>query len=170
MGTLMKEVKKLNLRQKGAALFLTLIFSLIGLILVGGLYLAYQRMLGIVFPIKTYVTLREAVAGTVELIASYIDKDYFKDIGQGCPAPLTQSGNFCCNSEIKFRLIGEQGTFIANATICLVGIAQAGFGISPVVELDPASKVSQPYIYSIIVRAYGPRGTTSTIESVYQSR
>ena len=158
-------------RQKGVSLFLTLIFSLIGLILVGGLYLAYQRMYGLIFPIKTYATLREAASGTVELIASYIDKDYFKGLERGnCPNPLQPGDTLCCNGEIKFHLTEERGLFVANATICLIGIAQAGFGLSPVVEIDPAIKASQPYVYSIIVRAFGPRGTVSVVESVYQSR
>jgi len=163
--------KKLETKQRGAALLLTLVLSLIGLILVGGLYLAYQRLLGIVFPIKTYATLREAASGTVELIAAYIDTDYFREMERGeCPNPLTRAGNLCCSGEIKFRLIGEDGMFIAKSAVCLVGIGQAGFGISPVAELDPAIKASQPYIYSIIVKSYGPRGTSSTVESLYQSR
>ncbi len=160
-----------NCRQQGVALFLTVILSLIGLILVGGLFIAYQRMLGMVFPIKTYATLREAASGTVELIASYVDKDYFEKMGRGeCPPSLTKVDNFCCQGIIRFHLIGEPGDFVANSTVCIVGIVQAGYGISPVVELDPGLKGSQPYLYSIIVRATGPRGTLAIVESLYASK
>ncbi len=159
--------------QKGVALFLTIILSLLGLILLAGLYYAYQRVTGILFPIKSYATVREAAVGTVELIASYVDREYFKSMERReCPKPLSLSNDTlnCCRGEIRFRLAGENLIFSSYATICLIGVAQAGFSMSPVVELDPSVKITQPYIYAITVKAIGPRGTTSMIESIYQSR
>ncbi|MGB9762107.1 MAG: hypothetical protein ACP5KO_06990 [Caldimicrobium sp.] len=158
-------------RNSGQALFLTIIFSLLGLLLIGGLYLAYERAIKIVFPIRTYTTLREAASGTVQMLAKYIDEcPENAKLTFECPQGLgSPDERYCRSGIIKFRLIEYKDVFVANATICpLYQALFPGESAEAVVSTDPNIQFSRKLVYSIIVKAYGPYGTTSTIEAVYQ--
>lgn len=161
-------------RNIGQVLFLTIIFSLVGLIISAGLYYAYERFFRGFFPIKTYTTIREAVAGTVQIIASYIDQcpEDAKSRLE-CPKGLSEPDEKNCrNGIIRFRLVNERDTFPANATVCLLypGNPKGG-STESVVGIDiPGARSVKNLIYSITVTAYGPYGVTSTVEAVYQAQ
>lgn len=103
-------------RERGSALFMSIMFTFIGLILVAGIYFAYHRSIMVIFPVRTYSTLREGVSGTIHLVARYIDKGYFSDIVPwGCPPGTTLLQNIpaliCCETTIKIKLIGYTEPF-----------------------------------------------------------
>ncbi len=174
-------MKRSSKRVKGSVLFLTLILSLIGLILISGLFMAYYRMLKVIFPVRIYSNVREAASGTVTLLASYVDKGTFSRIDQEeCPSgtkDITQdmsnsSAVRCCQAEIKFRLVGYTDVFPAKATVCLLGISSlAGYSASPVVGGGGMTLRlncdNTPCLYSITTTAFGPQGTSSYVESLY---
>ncbi|MCS7199088.1 MAG: hypothetical protein N2327_00355 [Caldimicrobium sp.] len=136
----------LNYKKKtrGSVLFVAIVFSLMGLILIAGLFMAYQRTFRVIFPIKTYTTVREAVSGTTLLLASYIDNRYFEDLILGQ----------CRNGSIKYRLTGVTNFFEAHWKVCLV---------SANLQQNP-----RIYIYSLTTNSSGPRGVFSSIEALYR--
>lgn len=164
-------------KKQGSVLFLVLILSLIGGILISGLFMAYYRMTKIIFPVRTYSTLREAAAGTVTLLASYIDQKYFSRIDQdSCPRGTEEVGNSsairCCKAKIEFKLVGYPNTFPAESMVCLLSLtSQTGYSALPVVGgggmTISANCDNYPCVYSITSHAYGPQGITSYVETVY---
>ncbi len=164
-------------KKEGSVLFLVLILSLIGAILMAGLYVAYQRALGTFFPIRIYSNLREASSGTVTLLASYVDRKLFSRIDtEGCPSGMEEKTNAtavrCCTTTIKFKLVGYMETFPAEAELCLLSLViPPGFSHPSVVGgFQQALAINcdnYPCQYGITVKAYGPRGVTSYVETVY---
>jgi hypothetical protein len=160
-------MKRRSEKVKGSALFLTLILSLIGLMLISGLFMAYYRMLKVIFPIRIYSNIREAASGTVMLLASFVDKGDFSGIDQDdCPIGTKEvngtSADLCCQAEIKFKLVGYTEVFIANTTVCLLARSNL-----PGDRADPVTGGGNKYFYSITTTAFGPQGTSSYVESLY---
>ncbi len=164
-------------KNQGSVLLLSLILSLIGLILISGLFTAYYRMIKIVFPIRVYSTVREAASGTVTLLATYIDNKYFSRIDQAdCPRGTVEISNAsairCCKANIRFKLTNYTETFTAEGMVCLISLASAsGFSALPVIGGGgmtlPYNCDNYPCVYSITSTAYGPQGVSAYVEAVY---
>uniref|UniRef100_A0A832GRU7 Uncharacterized protein n=1 Tax=Caldimicrobium thiodismutans TaxID=1653476 RepID=A0A832GRU7_9BACT len=174
-------------RTRGSILFMGIILAFIGMVILAGLYFHYVKSLHIIFPVKTYATLRDAAVGTVHMVTHYIDNGYFRTIDNDpCPPGTTNvnatdenatlaSAIRCCETSINFRLVGYSETFPADTVVCLLGTQphiSAGSSPDPVVKGGgPSGSESKPkkYIYSIATNAKGPRGTLSYVEAVYES-
>jgi hypothetical protein len=161
-------------RERGSALFISIMFAFIGLILVAGIYFAYHRSLMVIFPVRTYSNLREGVTGTIHLVARYIDKGNFSDICLNCPPGLTPVSNAsainCCETYIKIKLIGYPGTFPVKTQICCMGSVQTpGNSTKPVVEKDSGEKSIQTLLFAINAEGRGPQGASVFIESLYET-
>lgn len=166
-------------RKRGSALFIAIMFSLIGLVLVSGLYYAYRRSLMVIFPVRTYSNIREGVAGTVQLIASYINKKYFSKIDQNpCPPGTIEVSNAtairCCLADIKIRIVGyENQLFPVKTQVCLLGQSffAPGYSAQPVVGGGLGIKMDCdifPCIYAINAEGRGPQGVSAFLETLYE--
>ncbi|MEZ0343769.1 MAG: hypothetical protein ABWJ99_03045 [Caldimicrobium sp.] len=162
-------------KKKGSALFIAIIFSLIGLIVLAGLYYAYYRSLMVIFPIRTYSDIREGVIGTVNLIATYVDKRYFSKIDQqDCPPGTENLPNAtairCCKAEIKIRLIGYNELFPVHSEVCLMGFSfySVGYSAQPAGQGIKVDCDNYPCIYAIKAEGRGPQGISAFLETLYE--
>lgn len=157
-------------RKRGSVLFVAIMFSFIGLLMIAGLVAVWYRLTHIFFPVKTYASVREAAAGGIKLIASYIDHEFFVDLEKGrCPSGLELTNNgTCCKVNLKYRLLGSGKEYLNPIFVCLLGYqAQPGAEITGVTYTPQAAKLGLNFIYGLNSTAYGPNNVTAYIEAVY---
>ncbi len=122
-----EERTKFKQKKRGSALFVTIMLSFVGLIIMAGLMSLWQRYTRLVSPIKTYSTLREAAAGGLQLIASYIENGNFDNMryGECPPGTISLNGNCpglqCCQVQLKFKLFGNNTLHTNTVNIVLLG-------------------------------------------------
>jgi hypothetical protein len=157
-------------KERGSALFTAIMFSFIGLLIIAGLVAVWYRLTHILFPVKTYTSVREASAGGIKLLASYVDQGYFSELEKGnCPPGTSPTANgTCCLVNLKYKLLGESKEYINPITICLLGYQpQPGFEITGVAYTSQAARLGLNYIYGFNSTAYGPNNVTAYVEAVY---
>lgn len=162
--------KSLFIRKKGSALFVAIMFSFIGLLVIAGLVTIWYRLTHILFPVRTYTSVREAASGGIKLLATYVDQGYFSDINLGkCPAGTQPISNgTCCIVNLKYKLLGDSKEYLNPVTICTLGYqAQPGFEITGVAYTSQAARLGLNFVYGFNSTAYGPNNVTAYVEAVY---
>lgn len=157
-------------RNKGSALFVALMFSFIGLLVIAGLVAVWYRLTHVLFPVKTYTSVREAASGGVKLLASYIDQGFFSDLEKGrCPAGLQSTNNgTCCLVNLKYRLLGSEREYSNPVYVCILGYqTQPGMEITGVAYTPQAARFGLNFVYGLNSTAYGPNSVTAYVEAVY---
>ncbi len=162
-------------RTKGNVLFIALIFAFLALLIIAGLVAFWYRYTHTIFPIKVYTNIKQAAAGSVEMVATYIDTGFFKDMELGkCPSgttPVNATGTSavqCCKMVFKYKLLGSDKTFDNPVQVCLLGYKpQPGFSLTGVAYTPPSVKFGLNLLYGISSIAYGPQNATACIEAVY---
>jgi len=155
-------------KQKGSALFVAIMFSFIGLLIIAGLVAVWYRLTHVIFPVKTYSSVREAAAGGVKLLASYIDvctKDLL-DYGECQPVfqnenQVPNDGNQSCwgINNLKFKLLGSDREYPNPIVICFL-----------VRERAPGFSGGEQFIFwGMNSTAIGPNNVTAYVEAVYRT-
>lgn len=159
-------------RQKGASLFIAIMLSFIGLLIIGGLITAWYRLTHIIFPIKTYSSVKEAAGGGIKLLSTYIDQGVFSEMERGnCPQGTSLIGNNtlpCCQVNLKYKLLGGTREYANPIAICFLGyVPQPGYEITGVAYTSQPAKFGKNFIYGFNSTAYGPNNITAYVEAVY---
>ncbi len=166
-----EEKTKFKQKMKGSALFVIVMLSFVGLIIIAGLVSLWERYTRLVFPIRTYSSLREAAGGGLQLIASYIENGNFDNMRYGeCPPgtispSVTCPGLHCCQVQLKFKLFGNNTLHTNTVNIVLLGSTYSvgsplsgspnnliyGMNSTAVAELSDGSRLSA-YIEATYLR------------------
>ncbi len=150
---------------RGVALISVLVMSIMIAIVIGGLYYILTRTMLTGERVRVYTSTREAAAGGVNYAVLQIKSGLFDAMDQlGCPTGWIFDGDYCCTSNINYRLSGTTQTFTNTITICLKGyVPLPGEVITGVAYSRPY----RGYIYLIISEADGPQGSKSRVEAVW---
>jgi len=157
-------------KQKGSALFVAIMFSFIGLLIIAGLVAVWYRLTHIIFPVKTYSSVREAAAGGVKLLSAYVDLGYFLDIQSSCPSELNSNRTslpnlpYCCKSDVPFKLVYSNNTFYNHVTICLLRPPEPAPGYP---TGGTTSNIPLLFLYGFNSTAIGLQNETAHVEAVY---
>lgn len=150
---------------RGVALISVLVMGIMIAIVIGGLYYILTRTMLTGERVRVYTSAREAAVGGVNYAVLQIKSGLFDAMDQlGCPTGWISAGDYCCTSNINYRLSGTTQTFTNRITICLRGyVPPPGEVITAVADTKPIGG----YIYLIVSEADGPQGSKSRVEAVW---
>jgi type II secretory pathway pseudopilin PulG len=153
---------------KGVALISVLVMGIMIALVIGGLYYILTRTMLTTERVRVYTSTREAAVGGVSYAVLQIKSGLFDAMDQlGCPTGWTSDGDYCCTSNLNYRLSGTTQNFTNKITICLRGYAPPpGEALTGVAYSRPQPG-GRGYIYSIISDADGPQGSRSRVEAVW---
>jgi hypothetical protein len=153
---------------KGVALISVLVTGIMIALVIGGLYYILTRTMLTTERVRVYTSTREAAVGGVNYAVLQIKSGLFDAMDQlGCPTGWTSDGDYCCTSNLNYRLSGTTQNFTNKITICLRGYAPpSGEALTGVAYSRPQPG-GRGYIYSIISDADGPQGSRSRVEAVW---
>ncbi|MFN3406909.1 MAG: hypothetical protein ACK40E_04180 [Caldimicrobium sp.] len=160
-------------KKKGSALFVALMLSFIGLILIGGIAALWLRFHHITFPIRTYSSVREAAAGGIDLVRKLLDNGKFDITTCSTPCPDVTNSTYTCMIIINYRLLGSNT--LHNNTVCVSFLGQIhlpGFAVTGVAYGGSGSLGShggELYAFNSTASASVGNGTlvSAYIEAVY---
>ncbi len=153
---------------RGVALISVLVMSVMIALVIGGLYYILTRTMLTGERVRVYTSTREAAVGGVNYAVLQIKSGLFDAMDQlGCPTGWISDGDYCCTSNLNYRLSGTTQNFTNRITICMRGYAPPPGDVLPGVAYSRPQPGGRGYIYLIISDADGPQGSRSRVEAVW---